>query len=131
VIRSGARTRAAFAVVIVLLLVGTTIPGSLKADIEGQLWTGWPWSSTAHFVLFAVIAALPVYGPGRWGAIRALALAAFLAVLTECLQSLVPGRHPMLRDGLIDLAGTAAGLMIAAAIRSQIKSPHEAGSRGN
>jgi VanZ family protein len=82
-------------------------------------------------VLFAVIAALPVYGPDRWGAIRALALAIFLAILTECLQSLVPGRHPMLRDGLIDLAGTAAGLAIAAAIRSQRKSPHEAGSLGS
>lgn len=119
---------AALAAAILVLLVGTTIPGSLKGEIEGQLWHGWPWSASAHFVLFAVIAAIPVYGEDRWWMARAIALALFLAALTESLQSFAPGRHPMLRDVLIDLAGTAAGLIVSAvgrrarnhACRSQI-----------
>lgn len=107
------RRRAALVIAILLLLAGTTMPGSLKADIEGQLWSDWPWSAAAHFVLFGVIAALQVYGEGRWKIARALALGIGLAVLTEQLQQFVPGRHPLLRDGLIDLAGTVVGLVAA------------------
>ena len=105
------RPFAALGAAIVLLLVGTTMPGSLKAEIEGQLWSAWPWSASAHFVMFAVIAAIPAYGTGRWWPARVLALAIGLALLTETLQRFVPGRHPLLRDGLIDLAGTATGLL--------------------
>jgi len=96
-----------------MLLVGTTIPGSLKAAIEGQLWSPWPWSASAHFVLFALIAAFQAYGQNRWAVARALVLGVGLAVLTEQLQRLVPGRHPLLRDGLIDLTGTVTGLLMA------------------
>jgi hypothetical protein len=108
---------AALAAVILVLLVGTTIPGSLKGEIEGQLWHGWPWSASAHFVLFAIIAAIPVYGEDRWWVVRATTLALSLAVLTEFLQEFAPGRHPMLRDVLIDLAGTATGLIVSAVRR--------------
>jgi len=108
------RPRAVLAGVVLLLLVGTTLPGSLKAGIEGQLWSGWPWSASAHFVLFALIAAIPAYGKGRWWPLRALALVIALALLTEWLQDFVPGRHPLLRDGLIDMAGAVTGLAIAA-----------------
>ena len=103
----------AWAAAVVLLLIGTTIPGSLKAQIEGQLWNRWPWSSSAHFVLFAVIAALPVYGERRTWPLRALAVAVVLAFLTEGLQHFVAGRHPMLRDGIIDLCGAATGMLAA------------------
>jgi hypothetical protein len=96
---------------VILLLVGTTMSGSLKADIEGQLWHAWPWSASAHFVLFGVIAAIPVYGRGRLWVLRALALALLLAFLTEWLQGFVPGRHPLVRDGIIDLCGAATGLL--------------------
>ena len=96
---------------VILLLVGTTMSGSLKADIEGQLWHALPWSASAHFVLFGVIAAIPVYGRGRLWGLRALALALLLAFLTEWLQGFVPGRHPLVRDGIIDLCGAATGLL--------------------
>ena len=89
------------------------MPASLKADIEGQLWSAWPWSASAHFLLFGVIAALQVYGEKRWAIARAVALAITLAILTEQLQQFVPGRHPLVRDGLIDLAGSMVGLVAA------------------
>jgi len=105
--------RIAWLVATLLLLVGTTIPGSLKGTIEGQLWSAWPWSASAHFVLFGLIAALQVYGEDRWAVARAIALGIGLAVLTEQMQRFVPGRHPLVRDGLIDLAGTVTGLLVA------------------
>lgn len=103
--------RLAFAALVLVLLAGILLPGDLKADIEGNLWNGFPWSAAAHFTLFAVIAAFPVYGLGRGGIGRALLLALLLAAFTELAQSLVPGRHPMVRDVLIDLAGTTFGLI--------------------
>ena len=105
------------ALAVVVLLIGTTMPGALKGSIEGELWHGWPWSAFAHFTLFALIAATPAYGEDRWWPFRAAALALALAFITEFLQQFVPGRHPLLRDGLIDLAGTLTGLMIAVARR--------------
>jgi hypothetical protein len=102
--------RAILIALIVVLVVGTTIPGSLKANIEGQMWQGWPWSTSAHFLLFACIAALPVYGQGPGAVFRALSLALLLALVTEGLQAWAPGRHPLLRDVLIDLAGTIFGM---------------------
>lgn len=115
---------------IVALLVGTTIPGSLKAQVEGQLWHAWPWSATAHFLLFGLIAAIPRYGQDGWTPWRALVLAVALACVTEFLQFFVPGRHPLLRDGLIDLAGTAMGLAVNALQwkangRANVASPDE------
>jgi VanZ family protein len=113
------RRLAALVIAILLLLAGTTMPGSLKADIEGQLWRAWPWSASAHFVLFGVIAAIQIYGEGRWALARALVLGVGLAVLTEQLQQFVPGRHPLLRDGLIDLAGTVTGVLAARMLARQ------------
>lgn len=101
----------AWCTAILLLVVGTTMPGSAKAEIEGHLWREWPWSASAHFVLFAFITGAPVYGSGRAWPLRALGLAIVLALVTEWLQSFVPGRHPMLRDGLIDMAGAITGVV--------------------
>lgn len=104
--------RLAFAGLVLLLLTGVLLPGELKADIEGSLWNDFPWSAAAHFSLFATIAAFPVYGLGRKGIWRALLLALLLGAFTELAQSLVPGRHPMVRDVLIDLSGTTLGLFL-------------------
>ena len=101
-----------FTVLVLLLFVGTLMPGSVKAQVESQLWGVVPWSSVAHFALFGAIGALPVYGSGRGGVLRAVLLALLLATITESMQSVVPGRHPLLRDALIDLAGTFAGLTL-------------------
>lgn len=89
------------------------MPGSVKQGVEAQLWGAWPWAALAHFVLFAVIAATPVYGAAPRSLPRAMLTALALAVTTEWLQSFVPGRHPLVRDALIDLTGTLAGLLAA------------------
>jgi len=93
------------------------MPGSLKTEIEGRLWSVLPWSHLAHFVLFCAIAAVPVYGSGPKAVWAAMLLALLLAVGTETLQYWVPGRHPTLRDVLIDLAGALAGCGLQVRVR--------------
>ena len=99
-----------FCVLVAVLLAGTTMPAALKNEIEGQMWRRLPWSMLAHYTLFTLIALCPVYGFGRAAVWRTLAVALFLAVLTETLQSFVPGRVPTLRDVCIDLGGTMTAL---------------------
>ncbi|TWO72284.1 VanZ family protein [Caenimonas sedimenti] len=108
----------ALALLIAALLAGTAMPGDLKAEIEGQLWQTIPWSATAHFVLFALIALCPVYGRGAWTVMRIFALALLLAMVTELLQSLIPGRHPLVRDVFIDLSGTCIGVLLRTVMQS-------------
>ena len=117
---------AIWATAILLLLVGTTMPGSVKSGIEAHLWSGWSWSTYAHFILFAVISGIPVYGDERWWIWRSLAFALFLAVLTECLQNFVPGRHMRLHDGVVDLAGATSG-MLASSLVGRRRSLRQAG----
>jgi VanZ family protein len=85
------------------------MPGKVKAEIEGHFWSALPWSGMAHFVLFCAIAAVPVYGRGPKVFWAAMLVGLLLAVGTEALQHLVPGRYPTVRDVLIDLAGALAG----------------------
>ena len=113
-----ARARCMLMLLVVVLFVGTLVPGSVKSEVEGHLWLGLPWASLGHFVLFGAMAALPAYGPGRSALARALLLALMLAMMTELLQSWVPGRHPRLRDVAIDLAGALAGCAITFRRRS-------------
>ena len=101
-----------FTCLVLLLFVGTLMPGSLKAQIESNFWGAIPWSSLAHFALFAGLAALSVYGNGRAGVGRAVLIASLFAGVTEFLQSLVPGRHPLMHDALIDMAGALTGLTL-------------------
>ena len=115
--------RALFTVLVLTLLVGTLMPGSVKSDIEVRLSSAVPWSALAHFTLFGAIAALPVYGPGLGGTGRALLLAVALAASTELLQSWVPGRHPLMRDALIDLSGALAGLALRSLWLLQARQP--------
>jgi hypothetical protein len=101
-----------FIVLVLLLIAGTTMPASLKAGIEGHMSRQVPWGALAHYTLFMLIGMCPVYGNGRAAIWRAIALALTLALTTEMLQSLVPGRHPQLKDAAIDLAGTATALIL-------------------
>jgi hypothetical protein len=103
---------------VLALYVGTLMPGALKSEIEGHMGSALPWSAMAHFVLFAAIAALPVYGRVWGGFAGALLLALALAASTELLQLWIPGRHPLLRDGLIDLAGALLGCALQVRVRS-------------
>jgi len=94
----------------IILFVGTLMPGELKERLEHRMGPALPWSTVAHFALFAAIALLPVYGRAPVPALsRSLALAVLLACTTEGLQHWIPGRHPLWRDVGIDLAGALAG----------------------
>ena len=101
-----------FIVLVALLIAGTTMPFAVKSGIESHMWRGVPWSALAHFTLFTLIGLCPVYGKGRAAVWRTILVGVGLAVLTELLQSLVPGRHPQLRDVCIDLGGTGFALLL-------------------
>ncbi|MFR9731696.1 VanZ family protein [Saccharopolyspora sp. MS10] len=70
-----------------------------------------------HFALFLALACT-----GRAARVRPLPLAAGLigyAALSETLQAVLPlGRSGDLADGLVDVLGAVAGLLIIAAVRS-------------
>lgn len=92
-----------------LLLAGTLMPGDVKGAIEGRLGADFPWSTLGHFILFAILGLLPIYGSARLEALRALAFCAALAAATEVAQLWIPGRYPQWQDAALDLSGAAVG----------------------
>ncbi len=90
---------------VLLLSSGPLIEGGPDADALG------------HFGLFAGLAALLCLTRADLGRPRLLGLLAALAVATELMQLFVEGRQPDWRDVLVDLAGAAAGALLAGAIR--------------
>jgi VanZ family protein len=107
-----------FIVLVVLLVAGTTMPARLKTGIESHMWHVLPWSALAHFTLFMLIGLCPVYGKGRAAVLRTVSIGLALAIMTESLQALVPGRSPQVRDVLIDLCGTTLALVMQQVARS-------------
>jgi hypothetical protein len=101
-----------FIVLVLLLIGGTTMPLAVKTGIERHMWHGVPWSALAHITLFTLIGMCPVYGEDGAAVWRTILVGVGLAVLTESLQSLVPGRNPQLRDVGIDLGGTLTALLL-------------------
>jgi len=89
-------------------------------DFAPEQWQIDPVSWTAHFVEYAVLAAL------LWQALRhtprlgrravalALTLAVVYAISDEWHQSFVPGRYPDVRDVLVDAAGALTVLLLLA-----------------
>lgn len=100
---------------VLLLLVGTQMPGAWRAGLESSLHSPWGLSSWAHLVLFAGMAWLTV-GPLAWPWPRVLLAALVLALLTEGLQFFAIDRHPRLIDVGIDMAGTLLALMLVAGV---------------
>ena len=101
-----------FIVLVLLLVIGTTMPADVKNGIESHMWHVLPWSALAHFTLFMLIGLCPVYGNGRAAVLRTVSIGLALAVMTESLQALVPGRSPQVRDVFIDLSGTVTALVL-------------------
>ena len=111
--------------------VATTLAGLLApadALLQAKVWVAsWlPMASTidqfdatanseklVHGSLFAVLGALAARSwtqpHQRW---RALAGLLLLGVLTEALQSIIPGRSASLGDWLADALGVCAGLFV-------------------
>jgi len=97
---------------LLVLLIGTQMPGAWRAEGVQLLHAPSYISSLAHFVLFAGMGMVVAMRPMSWSVVRILAAALALALLTEALQFFAIERHPRLRDVGIDLAGTVAGLML-------------------
>lgn len=96
-------------VLLLLLLVGTQMPGGLRDGLERSLHAPIALSGWAHFFLFAAMAGVAASAPLGWRWHHIGLCAAVLALGTEALQFLAVNRHPGLRDVLIDLAGTCFG----------------------
>lgn len=104
--------RVRFGATLLLIFVGTLMPGDWMRGAEGLLRPGLPWPELGHFVLFALLASSPLFGPGWRGALRAMACALVVALSTELLQAWVPGRQPSVADALLDLAGAGVGRLL-------------------
>ena len=107
---------------VLLLLIGTQMPGALRAELEASLHSPWGLSSWAHFVIFAGMAAVAYARPMGWSWHRVLLAALCLALVTEGLQFFAIDRHPRWVDVGIDMAGALMGLgwvrWIATSLRS-------------
>ncbi len=108
---------------ILLLLVGTQMPGAWRAGIEDSLHAPFSLSSWAHCVMFvsmAWVASQQLVWPWHRVLLAALALALF----SEGLQFFALDRRPGLMDVGIDMAGAALGLLLALVAGGRPRSPN-------
>jgi len=95
---------------VLLLFVGTQMPGALRAGLEASLHSPWGLSSWAHFVIFVGMAAVAFARPMAWPWGRVLLAALGLALVSEGLQFFAIDRHPRWVDVGIDMTGAVVGL---------------------
>ncbi|WP_413860053.1 VanZ family protein [Candidatus Aalborgicola defluviihabitans] len=101
------------AMLLILFLVGTQMPGHSRNAIEASLHAPFPLSKLAHFCMFATMAVLASGQPLRWPVAGVLLGALALGVLTEVLQVLVAiEREGSVRDVAIDVAGAVSGVLL-------------------
>jgi hypothetical protein len=144
VVRSGeGRKLSVFAVlVIIAIVIGTTIPGSLKnevkfevvsqakvyadgvidyggsafgdlaADLKAQKWLSIDITKISHFLLFAVLAGLLYALRGRGAGWRTMVDIGILACGTEFMQLFIDGRSGLVGDVVIDLAGAGFAVVV-------------------
>lgn len=96
---------------VVLLLIGTLMPGAWRATLESSLHPDWGLSSLGHFVLFAGMAWVASGTALAWPWQRIVLAGLVLALLTEGLQFFAIERHPRWVDVGIDMAGLSLGLL--------------------
>jgi VanZ family protein len=108
-------------VLLLVLVIGTQIPGAWRNGLEQSLHAPFPLSKLAHVLLFASMACLARVPPLMWPLRRIVLAALALGLATEALQLLAIERHPGLDDVAIDLAGTALGLTLAAWSRWRLR----------
>ncbi|WP_155301242.1 hypothetical protein [Cupriavidus necator] len=104
----------AVGLLVLVLMVGTQIPGLTRDMLERSLHAPFPLSSLAHFLLFVGMAWLLASRPIAWPVARIGAGLLGLALLTEGLQVFAINRHPRWLDVGIDMAGFLVGTLIAA-----------------
>jgi VanZ family protein len=101
------------ALLLLMLLVGTQMPGSWR---DGAMEaTHMPMGATkvAHFLAFLGLAWVARSAPLRWPLWVVLTCALLLALGTEGLQFFASNREPSVRDVLIDMAGASLGAWLA------------------
>jgi hypothetical protein len=98
---------------VLLLLVGTQMPGAWRAGVVDSLHAPGSVSSWAHFVLFAGMAAVALSRPMAWSWARVLLGELGLALLSEGLQFFAINRHLRWLDVGIDMGGALAGMALA------------------
>lgn len=100
--------------------------GSAFADLLVLPWPPWltPLDEAFNFVgylplgLLLCVAALR-RGHGAWAALAlAVLFAALLSYATEVTQHLLPGRHPSLKDWLMNTLGATAGALLGLLLRA-------------
>jgi VanZ family protein len=113
---------------VLVLLVGTQIPGRMRDLLERGLHAPFPLSSLAHFLLFIGMAWLLASRPIAWPVRHSGAALLCLALLTEGLQVFAVNRHPRWLDVGIDMAGFLVGTLIAVWMGGRRALPSGAGS---
>jgi VanZ family protein len=98
---------------VILLFLGTLIPGAWRNAAEVSLGTPAYFSSLAHFVLFFLIALVTRHSPLAFSVLWVALFALGLGLMTEGLQFFAMDRHPRWRDVGIDCAGALLGLAMA------------------
>ena len=104
---------ALLAVLLVLLLFGTQMPGAWRDEAFRVTHLPWQMTKVAHFVLFASMACLARVPPLRWSLVRVGFAALAVALLTEALQHLAANRDASWKDVGIDMAGALVGVVLA------------------
>lgn len=103
------------AVLLVLVLIGTLMPGPAKQSLLSHFSPGLHLDKLGHalgffaMAFFASRSRIPRARP--W---HLVLFAAGLGSLTELCQNFIPGRTPLVTDVLIDVCGALAGLWLTA-----------------
>ena len=108
---------ALLAVLLVLLIFGTQMPGAWRDEAFRVTHLPWQLTKVAHFVLFACLACVARVPPLGQSVARVLAGALVLALLTEGLQHFAQQRDPSWFDVGIDMAGAGLGLLLAGLVQ--------------
>jgi hypothetical protein len=97
---------------VLLLLIGTQMPGAWRSGIEADLHAPLGLSSWAHFALFAAMATVALMPPLAWPRHQVGFAALALALITEGMQFLAIDRHPRWLDISIDMAGAMCAMVL-------------------
>jgi uncharacterized membrane protein AbrB (regulator of aidB expression) len=109
--------RVLLAALVVLLLLGTLIPGAWRNALEASLQAPFPLAKLAHLLIFMAMAFVVRASDLAWSRPMVLLAALGLGLLTEGLQLVAIGRDANWRDVGTDVLGACLGLVFAQAVR--------------
>jgi len=113
--------RRLLAVQVLLLFVGTQMPGVWRAGVVASLDPLGSMSSVAHFVLFTGMAAVALSRSMEWPWVRALVWALGPAPMSEGMQFFAIDRHPRWLDVGIDMVGVLTAITVLLLVTRQHK----------